>query len=82
MYNFSSYYIGYGWLNSVYYLHADGDDCRVLMLLYLVLEHEIPASTAHVIAGRLWITTCMLINSIRRELLLVYLVWEWILQWV
>jgi hypothetical protein len=53
MYNFSSYYIGYGWLNSVYYLHVDGDDCRVLMLLYLVLEHEIPASTAHVIAGRL-----------------------------
>jgi hypothetical protein len=45
-----------------------------------VLEHEIPASTAHALAGWLWITTCMLINSIRRELLLVCLMRECISQ--
>jgi len=43
MYNFSSYYIGYGWLNFVYYLHVDGDGCRGLTLVYYMLEHGIPA---------------------------------------
>jgi hypothetical protein len=48
MCDFSSYYPCYGWINSVYYLHVDGDDCRGLTLVYYVLECEIPAGIVHV----------------------------------
>jgi hypothetical protein len=51
MCDFSSHYTCYSWTELAFYLHVNGDDFRLLLLEFYVLEYEISAAITLVKAG-------------------------------